>query len=137
MLGGIDLSVPAVITFVGAIVVHQSNSADGKLTEALVVALVIALLIGLINGLLVAVLRLNALIVTLAKKTPPAENPQLGTGTGLALLLRIGFPEPPEDQCLCARPRTGGKIVLSPGRGGSGRRAALVSPEPVGPGFYG
>jgi ribose transport system permease protein len=66
MLGGIDLSVPAVITFVGAIVVHQSNSADGKLTEAVVVALVVALLIGLVNGLLVAVLRLNALIVTLA-----------------------------------------------------------------------
>jgi ribose transport system permease protein len=66
MLGGIDLSVPAVMTFAGAILVHQSNSQNGKLTQAIVIAIVIALGIGLINGLLVAVVKLNALIVTLA-----------------------------------------------------------------------
>ena len=66
MLGGIDLSVPAVMTFSGAIVVSQSNSQNGKLTQAIVLAIVIAVAIGLINGLLVAVVKLNALIVTLA-----------------------------------------------------------------------
>ena len=66
MLGGIDLSVPAIMTFAGAIVVHQSESQNGKLVEAIVVAIVIALIIGLVNGLLVAVVKLNALIVTLA-----------------------------------------------------------------------
>jgi ribose transport system permease protein len=66
MSGGIDLSVPAVMTFAGAIVVSQSNSQDGNLAGAIVVAIVISLLIGLINGLLVAVAKLNALIVTLA-----------------------------------------------------------------------
>lgn len=66
MLGGIDLSVPAVITFAGAIVVHESNSSNDDLTQAIVLAIAIALVIGLINGLLIAVVKLNALIVTLA-----------------------------------------------------------------------
>lgn len=66
MTGGIDLSVPAVMTFAGAIIVSQSNSQNGKLGAAIVLAVVISLVIGLINGLLVAVVKLNALIVTLA-----------------------------------------------------------------------
>jgi ribose transport system permease protein len=69
MIGGIDLSVPAVMTFTGAILVSQSNSQNGKLGGAIVLAIAIALAIGLINGLLVAVVRLNALIVTLAMAT--------------------------------------------------------------------
>ncbi|HEY4280179.1 MAG TPA: hypothetical protein VGM91_18290 [Conexibacter sp.] len=66
MLGGIDLSVPAVMTFAGAILVHQSGGHDGRLAGAVVLALAVALAIGLVNGLLIAVVGLNALIVTLA-----------------------------------------------------------------------
>ncbi len=64
--GGIDLSVPAVMTFAGAIVVHQTNGSNGSLAGAIVLAVLLCGAIGLTNGILVAYLRLNALIVTLA-----------------------------------------------------------------------
>jgi ribose transport system permease protein len=66
MSGGIDLSVPAVMTFGAAIVVHQTNGSDGRLLHAIVLAVVLCGAIGLVNGILVAYLRLNALIVTLS-----------------------------------------------------------------------
>jgi len=63
MSGGLDLSVPAVMTLTGAIAVKQAEHG-----MAVVVALVVgcALLIGLVNGVFVAVTKLNPLIVTLA-----------------------------------------------------------------------
>jgi ribose transport system permease protein len=77
MSGGIDLSVPAVITLAAGIVVHQTNAVDGRLFGAIVEVLVITAAIGLITGLLVVVVRLNAMIVTLAMN---------GVVTGVMLL---------------------------------------------------
>lgn len=64
--GGIDLTVPSVMTLMGAIILKQSQSQNGRLADALVTCLVACVVIGLINGLLVEILRLNALVVTLA-----------------------------------------------------------------------
>lgn len=66
MSAGIDLSVPAVMTLSGAIVVRRSQGYDDRLLGALVAVAVTAALIGLLNGVLVAVLGLNPIIVTLA-----------------------------------------------------------------------
>ncbi|MFL5843514.1 MAG: ABC transporter permease [Solirubrobacteraceae bacterium] len=66
MSGGIDLSVPAVMTLAAGIVVHQSNGLDSRLGGAIVEVILVCGLVGLINGFLVAVVRLNAMIVTLA-----------------------------------------------------------------------
>lgn len=66
MSGGIDLSVPALMALGGAVVVKQSNGADDQLAMAVIEAVVVAAGIGLLSGLLVAVGRLNSLIVTLA-----------------------------------------------------------------------
>ncbi|MHB2029723.1 MAG: ABC transporter permease [Acidimicrobiales bacterium] len=64
--GGIDLSVAAVVTLVGQIVLKQSQSSNSGLVGALAVCLIACMAIGLINGLLIEGLRLNALVVTLA-----------------------------------------------------------------------
>jgi ribose transport system permease protein len=64
--GGIDLSVAPVITLVGSIVLKQSQGHNNRLVSTLLLCLVTCVVIGLINGLLVEVLRLNALVVTLA-----------------------------------------------------------------------
>lgn len=66
MVRGIDLSVPAIVTLSSTILLGVSGGADSGLLPAVILALASATLIGLINGVLVAVLRLNALIVTLA-----------------------------------------------------------------------
>jgi ribose transport system permease protein len=66
MTGGIDLSTPSVMTIAALMVVGISSGADERTPFAIVAALVVSLLIGLISGLLVGVLKLNALIVTLA-----------------------------------------------------------------------
>lgn len=64
--GGIDLSVPATMTFMGVILLKASGGEDSGLAEALITCIVVCLLIGLVNGFLVEVLALNALVVTLA-----------------------------------------------------------------------
>jgi ribose transport system permease protein len=64
--GGIDLSLPATMTLMGAIVLKQSNGEDSHLLGALAVCAVACLVIGLINGILVEGLRLSSLVVTLA-----------------------------------------------------------------------
>ena len=66
MTGGIDLSIPNVMTLAAMIIVGVGAGSDDKLLPAIAVALGVSMLIGLVNGLLVGVLRLNALIVTLA-----------------------------------------------------------------------
>jgi ribose transport system permease protein len=66
MVRGIDLSIPAVITLSSTIVLGFSGGRDEAMTVAVLGALAFAALIGLVNGFLVAVLQLNALIVTLA-----------------------------------------------------------------------
>lgn len=66
MTGGIDLSIPSVITMVGVIIVKVSSGADANLSVALLAALALASAVGLVNGLLVTFFRLNSLVVTLA-----------------------------------------------------------------------
>ncbi|MDX2378089.1 ABC transporter permease [Microbacterium sp. LRZ72] len=64
--GGIDLSVPHVVTLMGIIVLKESAGSNDQLPKALAVAALACVLIGLINGFLVEVLGLNALVTTLA-----------------------------------------------------------------------
>jgi ribose transport system permease protein len=66
MTGGIDLSIPGVITMVGTVLLGVSKGADERLVQALIVVLLLAVLVGIVNGLLVGLARLNALVVTLA-----------------------------------------------------------------------
>jgi ribose transport system permease protein len=64
--GGIDLSVPATITLMGAILLKESEGQSSHLVGPLIACLVACVLIGLLNGLLVEGLRLSSLVVTLA-----------------------------------------------------------------------
>ena len=66
MTGGIDLSVPGVMTLAAVVLVGVAGGRDDKLVLALIAALAVAALVGLANGLLIGVLKLNAVIVTLA-----------------------------------------------------------------------
>jgi ribose transport system permease protein len=66
MARGIDLSIPAIITLSSTILLGLSRGREEGLLIAIVGALFFAALIGIVNGFLVAVFRLNALIVTLA-----------------------------------------------------------------------
>lgn len=63
---GIDLSVPSIVSLASAVLLGVSNGSDDRLWLAILAALAAAVCVGLVNGLLVAMLRLNALIVTLA-----------------------------------------------------------------------
>ena len=64
--GGIDLSLPATMTLVGAIVLKQSGGQSGGLLGALVLCAAACIVIGLVNGILVEGLGLSSLVVTLA-----------------------------------------------------------------------
>jgi ribose transport system permease protein len=66
MTGGIDLSVPSVMTLAAIITVGVGRGADDRIAWAVVAALAVSGVVGLANGILVGVLKLNALIVTLA-----------------------------------------------------------------------
>lgn len=64
--GGIDLSLPSVVTLMGIVVLRETGGANELLPKAILVAAVICVLIGLVNGLLIEVVGLNALVTTLA-----------------------------------------------------------------------
>ena len=66
MTGGIDLSIPGVMTLAAIMAVGIAGGADERLPVAVASALGVSLLIGFISGVLVGVLKLNPLIVTLA-----------------------------------------------------------------------
>jgi ribose transport system permease protein len=66
MTGGIDLSTPGVIVLTAHLLVGFSEGRDSQLAAAMVEVLAVAALVGLFSGFLVAVLRFNPLIVTLA-----------------------------------------------------------------------
>lgn len=66
MTGGIDLSVPNTMTLAAMITVGIGSGSDERLGLAIIAALGVSMLIGVVNGVLIGVLRLNALIVTLA-----------------------------------------------------------------------
>lgn len=66
MARGIDLSVPAIVTLSSTVLLGVSGGTEGNIVIAVAAAIVAAVAVGLINGFFIAVLRLNALIVTLA-----------------------------------------------------------------------
>ncbi len=66
MTGGIDLSIPGVMTLAALVAVGVAGGVDERLPAALGTALGVSLLIGFTSGVLVGVLKLNPLIVTLA-----------------------------------------------------------------------
>lgn len=64
--GGIDLSLPATMTLMGAIVLKASEGHSDQLLNALILCGVACLIIGVVNGVLVELLGLSSLVVTLA-----------------------------------------------------------------------
>lgn len=64
--GGIDFTVPGVMTMAAVLVTGESNSQDNHLVKAIVIALVVSGVIGLATGLAVALLRITPIIATLA-----------------------------------------------------------------------
>ena len=84
LIGGIDLSVSAVITFVNLVVAATVAGNDGRIWLAVLLALLIGLTVGLVNGVLIHVLRLPDIIMTLASYT---------ILTGVALLYSGGSPK--------------------------------------------
>lgn len=66
MARGIDLSVPGTVGLASAVLIGVSGGSDDRLWLAIIVTLLVSAGIGAVNGLLVAVLKLNALIVTLS-----------------------------------------------------------------------
>lgn len=63
---GIDLSVPSIVALSSALLLGVSGGSDDRLWLAVGAAILAAMVIGAINGVLIAVFKLNALIVTLA-----------------------------------------------------------------------
>ena len=66
MQAGIDLSTPAVISFGGNLIVGVSLGQNDRLALGLLACIGLGAGVGLVNGILVAIVRLNPLIVTLA-----------------------------------------------------------------------
>lgn len=66
MARGIDLSVPATVTLTSTVLLGVSGGTEGNVVLAVIVAIGAAMAVGIVNGFFIAVLRLNALIVTLA-----------------------------------------------------------------------
>lgn len=64
--GGIDLSVPSIMTIAAMVTVGVANGSDDRLALAIGAALGVSALVGLVNGLVIGGLKLNPLIVTLA-----------------------------------------------------------------------
>jgi ribose transport system permease protein len=84
MLGAIDLSVPAVITCSAGIVVHYGKPGS-DLIAVIGGALAVSVLISLLNWLFISVIRLNAIIVTLATFGIVTGGVVLWTGTSFSL----------------------------------------------------
>lgn len=66
MAQGIDLSAPSIVAISCSVLLGVSGGSNDRLVLAIAVVLLTAAAIGAVNGILVAVLKLNALIVTLA-----------------------------------------------------------------------
>jgi ribose transport system permease protein len=66
MTGGIDLSIAGTISLMANVIVGASGGSNSRLASGIFIVLGWSVVIGLINGILIAVLRLNPLIVTLA-----------------------------------------------------------------------
>ncbi len=66
MARGIDLSVPSIVALSSAVLLGVSGGSNDQLWLAMAASVLVAIVIGAVNGALIAVLKLNALIVTLA-----------------------------------------------------------------------
>jgi ribose transport system permease protein len=64
--GGIDFTVPGVMTMAAVLVTGESSSSDDRLLRAVLIALAVSCLIGLVNGVAVALFRITPIIATLA-----------------------------------------------------------------------
>jgi ribose transport system permease protein len=64
--GGIDFTVPGVMTMAAVLVTGESSSLDDKLFRGVVIALIVSCLVGLLNGIAVALFRVTPIIATLA-----------------------------------------------------------------------
>ena len=64
--GGIDFTVPGVMTMAAVLVTGESRSADDRLLRAVLVALAVSFIIGLVSGVAVALFRVTPIIATLA-----------------------------------------------------------------------
>lgn len=84
MLGAIDLSLPAIITCSAGVVVHYGKP-GANLLAVIGGALAIAVVISLFNWLFISVIRLNAIIVTLATFGIVTGGVVLWTGTSFSL----------------------------------------------------
>ena len=84
MLGAIDLSVSAIVSVAAGMVVHY-GSPGANVPLVTIAALVVPVLLSLVNGVLISVLRLNALIVTLATFGIITGAIKLWTGVSLSV----------------------------------------------------
>ena len=84
MLGAIDLSVPAIMAASAGVVVHY-DTPGSNLPVVLLGALAVAVVISVMNGVFISVLRLNAIIVTLAMFGIVSGAITLWTGTSFSL----------------------------------------------------
>lgn len=66
LTGGIDLSVPSVVTMVGTVLIGVSAGADDRVVVSVAAAIALAGIVGAVNGWFVAYVGLNPLVVTLA-----------------------------------------------------------------------
>ena len=83
MIGAIDLSISAIVSVAAGIVVHYGTG--GTNVWLLVLAsLCVSVILSLVNGVLIVILRLNALIVTLATVGVMIGLIQLWTGVALS-----------------------------------------------------
>ncbi|MDP9459717.1 MAG: ABC transporter permease [Actinomycetota bacterium] len=87
--GGFDLSVGSALSLVNVIVATQVGESTGSQLLAILIGLGVGLGIGLVNGLLVAVLRIRAIVATLATFF-------LWSGLALLVLSQPGGSVPPQ-----------------------------------------
>ena len=84
MTGAIDLSVSAIVSLAAGIVVHYGVDPGANVVPLVALALALSVLLSLLNGFLIVVLRLNALIVTLATVGMITGGIQRWTGVALS-----------------------------------------------------
>jgi ribose transport system permease protein len=89
--GAIDLSISAIVSVAAGIVVHYAGNGVNVWVLALA-SLGVAALLSLVNGVLIVILRLNALIVTLATVGAITGFIQLWTGVALSATARTPQP---------------------------------------------
>jgi ribose transport system permease protein len=82
--GGLDLSIPAVVALSGAATVKLSQGSDSNLLGLIATVLAIGAVVGAVNGILIAVLQLNALIVTLSMSTVIAGGTLVWAGSNFS-----------------------------------------------------